>query len=83
MVAIVKEDSKSQSTAIYYIKRQITLLQEFRICLISDVVTGKLDVRKAASRLPVATEEIEQDIETVDSMEEEFQESETTGEAYG
>jgi type I restriction enzyme S subunit len=28
------------------------LLREFRKCLIADVVTGKLDVREAAARLP-------------------------------
>lgn len=32
--------------------RQIGLLREFRTRLISDVVTGKLDVREAAARLP-------------------------------
>ena len=33
-------------------KRQIDLLHEYRTRLIADVVTGKLDVRKAAARLP-------------------------------
>ena len=33
-------------------RRQIELLQEYRTRLISDVVTGKLDVRDAAARLP-------------------------------
>ena len=32
--------------------REIALLQEYRTCLIADVVTGKLDVREAAARLP-------------------------------
>ena len=34
-------------------EREIDLLREFRIRLIADVVTGKLDVREAATRLPV------------------------------
>ena len=34
------------------IKRQINLLHEYRTRLIADVVTGKLDVRKAAAELP-------------------------------
>ena len=34
-------------------KRQITLLREYQTRLIADVVTGKLDVREAAARLPV------------------------------
>lgn len=33
-------------------ERQICLLREYRTRLISDVVTGKLDVREAAKRLP-------------------------------
>lgn len=32
--------------------RHITLLREYRTRLISDVVTGKLDVREAATNLP-------------------------------
>ena len=31
---------------------QISLLREYRTCLIADVVTGKLDVREAAAALP-------------------------------
>lgn len=34
------------------VKRQIDLLREYRTRLIADVVTGKLDVRKAATELP-------------------------------
>ena len=37
--------------------RQINLLQEYRTRLIADVVTGKLDVREAAERLPDEIEE--------------------------
>ena len=38
-------------------RRQIDLLREFRIRLTADVVTGQLDVRAAAERLPdVATD---------------------------
>ena len=33
-------------------KRQIDLLREYRTRLIADVVTGKVDVRKAAAELP-------------------------------
>lgn len=38
--------------AIATIRREIELLREYRERLISDVVTGKLDVREAAARLP-------------------------------
>lgn len=33
-------------------RREINLLHEYRTRLIADVVTGKLDVREAAARLP-------------------------------
>ena len=39
-------------TAIARARRQIELMEEYRTRLIADVVTGKLDVREAASRLP-------------------------------
>ena len=38
-------------------QREITLLREYRIRLIADVVIGKLDVREAAAKLPEETEE--------------------------
>ena len=39
-------------TAIARARRQIELIEEYRTCLISDVVTGKVDVREAAAQLP-------------------------------
>ena len=41
-----------QTIAIARARRQIELLEEYRTRLIADVVTGKLDVRAAAARLP-------------------------------
>ena len=40
-------------TAIARARRQIELVEEYRTRLIADVVTGKLDVRAAAARLPL------------------------------
>ena len=40
-------------------RREIALLREYRTRLIADVVTGKLDVREAAARLPDDAEEPE------------------------
>ena len=34
------------------LEREIELLREYRACLVTDVVTGKLDVREAAAHLP-------------------------------
>jgi type I restriction enzyme S subunit len=38
--------------AVDTLAREINLLQEYRTRLVADVVTGKLDVREAAARLP-------------------------------
>jgi type I restriction enzyme S subunit len=38
--------------AMQAIEREVALLKEYRIRLISDVVTGKLDVREEAAKLP-------------------------------
>ena len=43
---------KQADRAVSRAERQIELLSEYRIRLIADVVTGKLDVREAAARLP-------------------------------
>ena len=43
-------------TAIARAVQEIGLLREYRTRLIADVVTGKLDVREAAARLPEETE---------------------------
>ena len=41
-------------TAISRLEREIDLLREYRTRLVADIVTGKLDVREAAARLPDA-----------------------------
>ena len=40
------------NTTITRLEREIELLREYRTRLVADVVTGKLDVREAAARLP-------------------------------
>lgn len=51
---------------------EIELLHEYRTRLIADVVTGKLDVREAAARLPQGAEDLEplDDAEVEDDAEE-------------
>ena len=39
-------------TAIARTEREIALVQEYRTRLTADIVTGKLDVREAAAKLP-------------------------------
>lgn len=62
-------------------QREIELLREYRTRLIADVVTGKLDVREAASRLPeeeVTDEEIVEEVEERGDTEDGTETTETT-----
>ena len=52
IVEYLDKTTANIDTAIARARQQIELLQEYRIRLIADVVTGKLDVRVAAARLP-------------------------------
>lgn len=45
-------------TAVSRLEREIELLREYRIRLVADVVTGKLDVRAAAAKLPEETDDL-------------------------
>ncbi len=64
----IKNGCKEIDTAITKAEREIKLIQEYRISLICDVVTGKIDIRD----IPVEPVE---DIEEVDDLDE-IQESE-------
>ena len=46
-------------TGIHRLLREIALLRDYRTRLITDLVTGKFDVREAAARLPEEIEEPE------------------------
>ncbi len=52
----IEERSKKLNNAISTVEKEVTLILEFRLRLIADVVTGKLDVRSAATTLPEATD---------------------------
>ena len=70
-------------TAVARGRQEIDLLREYRTRLITDVVTGKLDVRSAAARLPDEIKEPEP-LDQADPLidgEEEPIEATTTGEA--
>jgi type I restriction enzyme S subunit len=58
------EHTRPLNSAISRLEREIDLLREYRTRLVADVVTGKLDVREAASRLP--NEELLPDLVTTD-----------------
>ncbi|RMH50432.1 MAG: restriction endonuclease subunit S [Bacteroidetes bacterium] len=61
--------------AIEDARREIELLREFRTRLIADVVTGKLDVRAAAARLP-ETDPLAEDDTPDDADEEDAEDTE-------
>lgn len=50
--SLLDNESERFSQAISRLEREIALLREYRTRLVADVVTGKLDVREAAARLP-------------------------------
>jgi len=52
-IAVVIDDRLAEfDRSIAFITKEIELLREYRTRLVADVVTGKLDVREAAARLP-------------------------------
>ena len=55
IVERIRSDTTELDTAISRLEREIDLLREYRTRLVADVVTGKLDARDAAARLPVET----------------------------
>lgn len=52
IVQLIKIETAELNTTITRLEREIDLLREYRTRLVSDVVTGKLDVREAAATLP-------------------------------
>ncbi|MEY4807779.1 MAG: hypothetical protein RLZZ206_2168 [Cyanobacteriota bacterium] len=52
IVKVQNEETGPLRAAIKQANREITLLREYRTRMIADLVTGKLDVREAASQLP-------------------------------
>lgn len=54
IVQLLDKSTETIDRLISQLRRQVVLLHEYRTRLIADVVTGKLDVRKAATNLPDA-----------------------------
>lgn len=51
----IQAETQALCFTISRLEREIALLREYRTRLVADVVTGKLDVREAAVRLPEET----------------------------
>jgi type I restriction enzyme S subunit len=67
IVRAIEAESQQLSCAVSAAEREISLLREYRTRLIADVVTGKLDVREAAARLPDEIDEPES-LEEADAL---------------
>jgi len=65
----VQTETQTLNTTITRLEREIELLREYRTRLVSDVVTGKLDVRPAARRLPAEQESIVSSDDSTDELE--------------
>ena len=52
VMALLKDETVQLADAVTHAHQEIALAREYRTRLISDVVTGKLDVREAAAALP-------------------------------
>ena len=60
IVGHLQRSTNKLSVAVAQAEQEIGLLQEYRTRLIAEVVTGKLDVRRAAANLPHKINEAEQ-----------------------
>ena len=63
IVRLAGEETANVESGLRVAEREISLLREYRTRLIADVVTGKLDVREAAARLPEDVKEPDEDDE--------------------
>ncbi|MEO1390472.1 MAG: restriction endonuclease subunit S [Cyanobacteria bacterium J06634_6] len=59
ILEVLDEKVESIEEALSRVAKEIVLLREFRTRLIADVVTGKLDVREAVSKLPTDVTDFE------------------------
>jgi type I restriction enzyme S subunit len=56
ILSLIKRETSRIDEGIAEMRSQVELIQDYRTRLISDVVTGKLDVREAAAGLPDETD---------------------------
>ena len=72
IVVYIKAETLGLNSVVLRLEREIDLLREYRTRLIADVVTGKLDVREAATKLledeTLLDSEDTEDIDTADDL---------------
>lgn len=71
IVEAIRAETGDMETAISRLEREVELLREYRTRLVADVVTGKVDVREAAARLPeeAALDVCPDDTESIEETE--------------
>ncbi len=69
ILSVVAAETRQLQKVTDAANRNVNLLREYRTRLIADVVTGKLDVREAAARLPDEADESES-FDEADALEE-------------
>ncbi|MEO6568167.1 MAG: hypothetical protein ABIO94_05345 [Opitutaceae bacterium] len=69
IITHVSERTAHLNTAIARTEREIGLMQEYRTRLTADIVTGKLDVREAAAKLPPAPPDTVEDPSATEPLE--------------
>ena len=71
LIEQVRAETHDLSARTARIEHEIDLLLEYRASLVADVVTGKLDVREAAQRLPNETlpDTTNNDVDLTDEIE--------------
>ena len=74
IVAAVNKSTASLEAACQMAQREIDLFQEYRTRLVTDLVTGKIDVRDAAAKLPDLTDNQDAD----PAEDEEFEDDEVS-----
>jgi len=68
IVASIEKDTREVEAALGTAQQEINLIREYRTRLISDVVTGKVDVRHLAP--PPGSEDLEETVESLEPLEE-------------
>lgn len=77
LLGILDQKSGVTTAIVARVRRELDLLQEFRVRLVSDVVTGQVDVRAIAATLPDEPDTADNQIsEPDDDLEEALNESE-------
>lgn len=71
IVQAISAETSNLNSALSRLEQEIELLQEYRARLVADVVTGKVDVRAAAGKLPMEIAESVPEIQCTDLAEEE------------